>query len=607
MIRYWRVWLLIIMVIGSLLAIGLKSFPYGREGVEIVYLDPTSPAQGILEQGMIITDINRQQIKNLDDWNRLSHETGEVAIRANGQVYTLQVNESLGINAVAIERTNLELGLDLQGGTRIILQPEGNTSKDIIDQTIEILETRANLFGLQEVKFSPVQDLEGGQLIQVEAAGVGSDVVDELLSRQGKFVAKVVKPVDLVNGSGTLIIGSDEFPVTVSGNTSIVVDGGEIETGESFEMNNIPFEYINRSGNRVLLHATVFDGEDIELVYTDPQRSGVLPQGDAYQFFFQVLLSVDGAGTFADVTTGIPTFFDVNTGQQYLESSLLLFIDDRLVSSLNIAGSLGGQIIQSPQITGSEITLEAANQEKLRLQTILQSGALPVALTTVSIGVVSPTLGAGFFEAAAMAGLIGVTMVFVILFARYRRIRITVPLILIGLSEAIIILGIAATNDYAVWSVVLVANLAVVIFAWLKKQEIDLYAWFGALLIPIIGMLSWTIDLPAIAGLLAVIGTGVDHQIIIADEALKKKRKIYGVSEHLRRAFFIIVGAAGTTIFAMLPLLFVGVGLIRGFAITTIAGVLVGILVTRPAFARIVEHASEDHGTESHHENKQPA
>ena len=49
------------------------------------------------------------------------------------------------------------------------------------------------------------------------------------------------------------------------------------------------------------------------------------------------------------------------------------------------------------------------------------------------------------------------------------------------------------------------------------------------------------------------------------------------------------MGAALTTIFAMLPLLFLGVGLVRGFAITTIIGVLVGILVTRPAYARIIE------------------
>ena len=54
-------------------------------------------------------------------------------------------------------------------------------------------------------------------------------------------------------------------------------------------------------------------------------------------------------------------------------------------------------------------------------------------------------------------------------------------------------------------------------------------------------------------------------------------------------AFFIIFGAAATTIVAMLPLTIVGIGFIKGFAITIIVGVLVGTLITRPAYARILE------------------
>ena len=61
------------------------------------------------------------------------------------------------------------------------------------------------------------------------------------------------------------------------------------------------------------------------------------------------------------------------------------------------------------------------------------------------------------------------------------------------------------------------------------------------------------------------------------------------IKQHIKSAFFIIFGAAATTIAAMIPLVFLGVGLVRGFAITTIIGVLTGILITRPAFATIVE------------------
>jgi preprotein translocase subunit SecD len=589
MLQYWRVWLLVVMVLGSVFAIGLKTFPHGREGVEIVYISRDSPARNVLEQGMVITRLNGEKISGPDDWNLKARRlSGNVSLTANGKNYGFEVSDSLGINVVGIERTNLDFGLDLKGGTRIILKPEGNVTEDLIEQTMGVLETRANLFGLREIKFFPVKDISGNYFIQIEAAGVGNDIVDELLSRQGRFEAKVVKPVDFRNRSASLQLGDDFFDIEIL-EDGLRINNSVVKPNQTFVLKGIEFEYLNMSGNRLLFLADIFGGDDIELVYTDPQRSGVIPQGQAYQFYFSVLISLEGAEKFAEVTSGIPKYFDVNSGEEYLDSSLLLYIDGDVVSTLRIVGSLGGQVIQSPQVTGTENSLEGALREKLRLQTILKSGALPVSLSTLSVDVISPTLGSGFFGSALRAIVLAAGVVLVIVFVRYRKLRIAVPLVLIGISEAVIILGIAASNDAGIWSSVLVVNLLLIFAAWMKKHPVDVYAWAGAVLIPLIGMMSWTIDLPAIAGIIAVIGTGVDHQIIIADEALREKKRIYGIKEQLKKAFFIIFGAAATTIFAMLPLMFVGIGLIRGFAITTIAGVLVGILITRPAYARIVE------------------
>jgi len=589
MLQYWRVWLLIIMVLGSVLAIGFKVFPYGREGVEIAYISSGSPVKGVLEQGMIITALNGEAVKVIDDWNLKAQSlSGDISLTANGKNYNFHVNDSIGINVIGIERTNLDFGLDLKGGTRIILTPGENVSEELIEQTIGVLETRANLFGLQEIKLFHVKGLGGEHFIQVEAAGIGNDVVEELLSKQGKFEAKVVKPVEIKEET-EIQLGDDLFVIELLEKDSIEINSTVVLVNGTFILKGIEFEYLNKTGNQMMFLAKILDGDDIELVYTDPQRSGVMPQGSVYQFFFQVLVSLEGATRFAEVTSGIPKYFDVDSGEEYLDSSLILYIDGNVVSNLRIGGSLGGQVIQSPQVTGTELSLEEALQEKLRLQTIIKSGALPVSLETLSVDVISPTLGAGFFDSAGIAILIAAGVVLVIVFLRYRRLKISVPLVLIGISEAVIILGIAATNDTAIWGAVLAINIALIFAAWMKKHEIDVYAWFGAVLVPLIGMMSWTIDLPAIAGIIAVIGTGVDHQIIIADEALKGSKRIYGIREQLKMAFFIIIGAAATTIFAMLPLMFVGVGLVRGFAITTIVGVMVGILITRPAYARLVE------------------
>jgi preprotein translocase subunit SecD len=112
-------------------------------------------------------------------------------------------------------------------------------------------------------------------------------------------------------------------------------------------------------------------------------------------------------------------------------------------------------------------------------------------------------------------------------------------------------------------------------------------------------VIHWNIDLAAIAGILAAIGTGVDDQIIITDEVLKgfrEKKRMSGVRNQIKKAFFIIFASAGTLIAAMLPLAYIGfsrgatgIGVLSGFAFTTVLGVLVGIFLTRPVYAKFIE------------------
>jgi len=103
-------------------------------------------------------------------------------------------------------------------------------------------------------------------------------------------------------------------------------------------------------------------------------------------------------------------------------------------------------------------------------------------------------------------------------------------------------------------------------------------------------LIGWNIDLAAIAGIILAIGTGVNDQIVITDEAIRgQKEAIYNWKERIKRAFFIIFSAYLTIVVAMLPLLFAGAGLLKGFAITTILAVTIGVLITRPAYAQIVQ------------------
>ncbi|MEM5812379.1 MAG: hypothetical protein QXN71_00770 [Candidatus Aenigmatarchaeota archaeon] len=594
MMKYWRVVLLAVFVVASLLAIGLKTYPYGRNAVEIVYISESSPAKGVLEQGMIISHINGIETKGLDGWREQTKGLSQtnVKITANGKEYTFFVNDTLGIEVMEIERTNLDLGLDLRGGTRIILKPvTTNVTKEDITQTIATLETRANLYGLKEMKFFATTGMDGSSYIQIEAAGISREIVENLLSKQGSFVAKVLKPVEIKNGIGKIQIGDRYYNVEIDEGNKIKIENLTLSENESFSLEGIDFQYINQSQDKLILLAEVYTGKDIELVYSDPEHSGIRPVQGGYLFYFVVLVSDRGAQKFADVTSGIPSRIDLQTGERYLESKIYLYLDDKLVSELNIGAELGGKIYQTPQIQGFRRKMDEATDEKLRLQTILRSGEIPTSLKVASVDIISPTLGKDFFTSVIYAGIIAGTVVTLIVFFRYRKLKVAMPMVLISLSEIIIILGIASVNDVMIWTAALVIGFILISVAWWKKHEIDIFALVGVTLIPILGLMSWTIDLAAIGGIIAAIGTSVDHQIIIADEALVKteERRIYTIKDKIKRAFFIIFSSASTVIAAMIPLMSIGIGLIRGFAITTIVGVLVGILITRPAYARIVE------------------
>ncbi|HLD57017.1 MAG TPA: hypothetical protein VJA47_01850 [archaeon] len=600
LLSYWKVWLLVFCILGSLGAVMLKS---GSQGVEIVYVAQSSPAQGVITQGGVVTRVNTVQVKNLNDWNnQMEKIANTVRLTVNGREYTFDLNqtnttgtnqEKLGINVLDTSRFNLDFGLDLRGGTRVLLKPKTEATPELVEEAKNVLQTRANLYGLKEIKFKTLSELGGTTLMEIEASGVGSDVINNLLSKTGKFEAKVSKPVDIKDGKGNFKLYTNTYPVAILDNSTVEINNQKIKLNEKFKLEDIEFELANKTTDKLVFLGLAYEGKDIELVYTDAQRSGLQSaQGGGYAFFFGVLVSKQGAERFGKITSGIPEFIDIQSNEKYLkDSEILIFVDDQMVSNLRIGAELGGKAYTTPQISGSGEDRESALSERQRLQTVLKSGATPVSLETVSVDVIPPTLGAGFVTSSIyVAGLAGLA-VFVIIFVRYRRPKIAIPMFLVTLSEIIIILGVAAINDGAVWGLILIFNIILLGVSALKKHEVDIFAWVGAITIPLLGLgMAWTIDLPAIGGIIAAIGTGIDHQIIIADEAISgQKKKVYSLKEKIKVAFFIIFGAAATIVVAMLPLMFLVAEFVKGFAITTIIGVWIGISITRPAYSRIVE------------------
>ena len=230
-----------------------------------------------------------------------------------------------------------------------------------------------------------------------------------------------------------------------------------------------------------------------------------------------------------------------------------MYLDNEQVDELRIGAELKGKASTDIEISGSGIgntrqeAVENAYANMKRLQTILITGSLPVKLNIEKTDQISPVLGQEFLKNIGFVGILVIVAVGAVIFARYRNIKISGLIMMTVICEVVIILGVASA-------------------------------------------IRWNIDLSAIAGLLIAVGTGVDQQIVITNETMQKETAVFlRWKDKIKNAFFMIMGSYLTVFVAMLPLMWAGVGLLKGFAITTIIGASAGVFIARPAFAAMLE------------------
>jgi len=461
----------------------------------------------------VITAVNNIPIKSTVDYFEIVESLREnttVNVETNTGNYNLRVEGDLGIIVYEAPQSNIRKGLDLQGGTRVLLQPEKKLDSEDVSILIDNMKQRLNVYGLSDLIIREANDLppplgSGNQYVVVEIAGATRKEVSDLLAKQGKFEAKI--------GNETVYTG----------------------------------------------------GKDIKTVCRSAECSGIDPNqgcglnGDTWicGFRFSITLSKEAADNMARLTDSLEVVTREDN-QQYLDQQLLLHLDDSQVDQLNIASDLKGRAVTDIQISGSGVGLteqEAAVNalaNMKQLQTLLITGSLPVKINIVKTDAISPVLGEEFIKNAILVGALSLLAVIVVIFIRYRKLKISLSMLATMFSEIIILLGVAA-------------------------------------------LIGWNLDLAAIAGIIIAVGTGVDDQIVITDETLSGgSSRAYDWKKRLKRAMFIIMGAYLTTVFAMIPLIFAGAGLLKGFAITTIIGVSIGVFITRPAYAKLIEILTKD-------------
>ncbi len=228
---------------------------------------------------------------------------------------------------------------------------------------------------------------------------------------------------------------------------------------------------------------------------------------------------------------------------------VLMLLDGETIYDAPLADDLARSLRTTP--TDRTIAITGAGEEgrarARELQTHLDAGVLPVSVAIAGSGQVPPTLGRQFTGLVFTALLLGLLAVALLVFLRYREFRVAAPLLLVTSSEVLILLGFAAA-------------------------------------------IRWSLDLPSLAGIILVVGTGVDHLIIITDGVMRggKLEYIETLRARIRGGLGTIFSAAGTTAAAMAPLAFFGFGALSGFAFVTLLGLLLGVGVARPAYARIL-------------------
>ena len=226
-----------------------------------------------------------------------------------------------------------------------------------------------------------------------------------------------------------------------------------------------------------------------------------------------------GAITFGQVTTA-------NVGQRFA-----IVLDNAVITAPVIQQPITGG---TGQISGT-FTTATAND----LAVLLRAGALPASLDVVEERTVDASLGADSIQHGLTAGIIA--------------------------SVLVVAFMVVA---YGLWGVF--ANVSLVL---------NIILIFGAL-----SMLGATLTLPGIAGIVLTIGMAVDANVLIYERMREEQRAgkspIQAINAGFERAWGTIIDSHLTQLIAAIVLYFLGSGPVQGFAVTLGLGILTSLFTS---------------------------
>ncbi len=271
----------------------------------------------------------------------------------------------------------IKLGLDLQGGTQLVLEAKETSTQKIDNETIQgvmsVIRNRIDGLGISE----PIISQKGFKQIIVQLPGVKDP------EHAIKMVGETAQ-LEFVEGEWA--------PGDVS---KLTPEKLQILAGTDAKIDKV-ISYDNQgkvtSERAIILKTTALTGKDLQSASPGNDQNG--------NPIVNIEFTKEGAKKFQEVTRR-------NTGKP-----LAIILDHKIISAPNINEEIAGG---RAQISG-----HFSVQEMRDLVIKLKAGALPVPVEIVSHKVVGPTLGKDSIEKSKIAGAIGTLVVLLFMFFLYR-------------------------------------------------------------------------------------------------------------------------------------------------------------------------------------------
>ena len=448
------------------------------------------------------------------------------------------------------------LGLDLQGGASVTLQPEGTYDAKALDVALTIIRSRVDSIGVSEPEI-----IRQGDTVVVNLPGVEDQQrALDIIGRQGQLLLRPVLQ------AGTVNTGTD---TTLPGATTVVDSTLPAASGPG-SSRRVAATTVPPTTSPTTVAATPDSAPSLAEILAsqdanDPNATVVLlgKNGDVYSAgpagASGLVFSNDAAAEINNGTWSVVVgLLKGSAGEEIWNAlSTRCFNKDATCPTGQIAIVLDGEVISAPVVqqaifTGGTVQISGSftEAEARDLAKILEFGAVPVKFSVATVQTVSPTLGKDSLRAAIISGLVGVLLVMLFFFFYYRLLTI------------VVISGLVISGSL-LWSVI----------SYLSKTN------------------GLALTLSGVAGIVVSIGVTVDSYVVfferLKDELVSGKTMRGAAQRSFTSAWRTILAADTVSFIGAIILWRLTVGSVRGFAfflgLSTLIDVFVAYLFTRPA------------------------